>query len=108
MRRVACTAEANAGSSAATRRSAFDKAAKLGWKMTVKSANPLFKWQLGDILAYGAEKVRVIIGYAFNPSGVPIYVMTTETGAINFKEAANGNKSYGPKQGARGDHSCAQ
>lgn len=74
---------------------AISKMQKLAWTPAVQSESPLFMWAIGDLLSYGG-KSRLIIGYAFQ-HGSPVYVMKTETGAINFKGAAEGNKQYGPK-----------
>jgi len=78
---------------------AISKLDKIGNTPATKSENKEFMWDLGDVLAYGKEssKQRTIIGYSFSPTGVPQYIIKTETGALNFKTTKEGNKSYGPK-----------
>ena len=68
-----------------------------GLTPAVQSESPLFKFDLGQKLNYAMGKLRIIVGYAFSNTKVPSYVILTELGNINAKEASNGNAQYGPK-----------
>lgn len=80
---------------------AFDYLTSKKWIPANKSEAGAFMWDLGDILKYpggGDSALRTIIGYGWSGT-LPIYVMTTQTGIVNFKGAVTGNAEYGPKIG---------
>lgn len=79
---------------------AFNKAEALGATPVTKSDDGIFHWNLGEVLAYGNNKTRTIIGYARkDPGNAPIYLILTEKGNANWVTAAKGNSKYGPPQG---------
>ena len=79
---------------------AFDKAEALKAKPVTQSDDPTFHWKLGEVLAYGNQKTRTIIGYARkDPGNAPIYLILTEKGNANWVTTAKANSKYGPPQG---------
>jgi ADP-ribose pyrophosphatase YjhB (NUDIX family) len=73
--------------------------AKKGFVPLTKGDSPIFMFDLGGKLAYGHAKTRTIIGYARQPDGDSpkhYYIIMTEKGNINFKQALSGNMAYGP------------
>lgn len=54
-----------------------------------------FTWPLGAVLSYKGNKTRTITGYAFN-GAMPVYIMLTEIGNMNWKTTKKGNVDYGP------------
>lgn len=75
---------------------AFEFMANKGWTPAIASESPLFKFPLGGRQFYHPKKSRLIIGYALDSGGTPVYVHVTEVGNVGWVTCINAHSKYGP------------